>query len=71
MTITPYYVSGLIGVPDGDKIILDWGYAGSVSIDHFDIYGDTVSPPTTLLAQVSGTTTRYVDNAVTIGETYY
>ncbi|MCH8027134.1 MAG: choice-of-anchor B family protein [candidate division Zixibacteria bacterium] len=71
LTIAPHYVRGFTGVPDGDKIILDWRYTGSATIDHFDIYGGTVSPPATLLAQVSGTTTRYVDNAVTIGETYY
>ncbi|MCH7689924.1 MAG: choice-of-anchor B family protein [candidate division Zixibacteria bacterium] len=71
LTITPYDIAGFTGIPDGDQIILDWRYVGSVTIDHFDIYGDTVSPPATLLAQVSGTTTRYVDNAVTIGETYY
>lgn len=71
LTITPYYVRGITGVPDGDKIILEWRYAGLAIIDHFDIYGGTSSPPATLLAQVSGTTTRYNDNAVTIGETYY
>ena len=71
LTITPHDVGGFIGVPDGDKIILAWSYFGSTVIDHFDIYGDTVSPPATLLAQVSGTTTRYTDNGVSVGETYY
>lgn len=71
LTITPYDVAGFTGVPNGDQIILDWKYVGSAAIDHFDIYGDTFSPPATLLAQVSGTTTRYADNGVSIGETYY
>ena len=71
LTITPHYVRSFSGVPDGNKIILDWRYAGSATIDHFDIYVDTVSPPATLLAQVPGTTTRYLDIGVSIGETYY
>ncbi|MCH9025279.1 MAG: hypothetical protein IH931_08090, partial [candidate division Zixibacteria bacterium] len=71
LTITPFYIGNMIGVPNETEIILDWRYIGSAAIDHFDIYGGTVSPPATLLSQVPGTTTRYVDNGVSIGETYY
>ncbi len=71
LTITPFYIGNMVGLPNETEIILDWRYVGELAIDSFYIYGDNVSPPTTLLAQVAATTTRYTHSGLTTGETYY
>lgn len=71
LTITPFYVKGFVTVPNGTETILEWQYAGFDAIDHFDIYCDTVSPPTTLLTQVAFPGNRFVHSPVIEGETYY
>jgi choice-of-anchor B domain-containing protein len=71
LTITPKYLKGLTGVPSPTEILLGWNYAGSATIDHFDIYWGTSSPANMLLDQVAGSVSRYTHGGLTTGQTYY
>ncbi len=71
LTITPYYIDNLIGVPNETEIILDWRYIGGLSIDGFNVYCDTVSQPSEILATVSAASTRFTHSDLTTGKTYY
>ncbi len=71
LTITPLYIGNLRGIPNGTEIILGWEYIGGLAIDGFYIYGDNSSPPTTLLAHVDATTTRYTHSGLTTALTYF
>ncbi len=71
LSIGAYYVKGFVGVPSTNQVILDWRYGGAGSVNHFNIYGGTTSPPSTLLDQVSGSTTRYTATDLTTAVPHY
>jgi len=71
LTIAPYYLKNFRCVPSDTICGLEWRYAGSATVDHFNVYGDGTNPPTTLLGQVSGAENRFTATGLTQGNTYY
>jgi choice-of-anchor B domain-containing protein len=71
LTVTPYYVRSVYGVPGETSITLGWR-SDNLAIDSYEIYGGTVSPPATLLGTVSAATGQFIHSGLPTGiDQYY
>ena len=69
LAVFPHYVRDFSALPNGTETILEWHYTGAETVNHYDVYCDTISPPSILLAQVAFPNTRYTHSSVVEGQT--
>lgn len=69
LTITPYYVTNLVGVPQSGSITVAWSYHNTP--DSYILYGGTTNPPATVISTPDSTENRFLHSGLTDGLTYY